>query len=244
MNGISNMMCNNSWSLSAMTKQQFYGPYLFTSAATWTCEHAGDYMVIVVGAPGESCYVNSNYGNCNTVGASGGVAIKYSTFDKGSQHTVEVTKSSASAGQSCIRYSFDTDLYADGGTSAYFPTYTHTLLPGIAGMGYGGDYNYAGEVGTVTSSFDSAIGKSVGVYIPGLMESVSSGHSYFTSTYAYNSGTTASITNVTIESGKGILGYGASCGSYVYTDRGSNYGVTAGKNSGCVLIIPIDVKTD
>ena len=244
MNGISNMMCNNSWSLSAMTKQQFYGPYLFTSAAKWTCEHAGDYMVIVVGAPGQSGYVENNYTKRNTVGASGGVAIKYGTFDKGSQHTVAVSGSAQLRANSFITYSFDTNLYADGGTSAYFPSSTSSARPGVAGMGYGGDYNYAGEVGTVTSSFDSAIGKSVGVYIPGLMESISSGHSYFTSTYAYNSGTTASITNVTIESGKGILGYGASCGSYVYTDKGSNYAVTAGKNSGCVLIIPIDVKTD
>ena len=215
---------------------RFMGSYLFTTAYdpnnfksvtfTWTVEKAGYYKVIVVGAPGTTDYASSA---CR-IGGAGGVAIKTFSFAKSSTHTIVFEKETNNTYISTVK--FDTDLYATAGTRTSGNT---SATQGKGGMGYGGDFNYKGEDGIWWTTTKKHIGASVGVFIPGLSETVTCNSTHFTSTYAYNTGTTATIQETTVESGSGIFGYGASSGI-------NSEAVLAGKDAGCVLIIPLELE--
>lgn len=206
---VSKINSNFNLALNEQARELAYaGSYLFTADTAFSPDKTGWYKIIVVGAAGKSRSVSN--GN-REVGASGGVVI--ATRRLGSSASYAVT---AGSGASSFTYSSD-DVMTAGRGGDYDD--------GTGGTASGGDFCYAGKSGYSSSTSSVCIGRDVGVFIPGL--SVQNTGALSDSDYG------AALVN----SGYGILGFGASAGaSYRPTGAGPF------KDTGCVLIIPLELE--
>lgn len=227
---------NNNFSKSLneqMRENRFMGAYLFTSSATWTVPQNGWYKVVCVGKPGttSSSFSSSNVSNFNVnIGGAGGVAIKNYEFTKNANYPITINGAQST---------FNVTLIANAGNSN-----------GTGGTASGGDYNYQGTSGGSETTYVNSShvaefnGADVGIYIPEICFSVSKqGHcSYAEMPQTASSSGYLYTADFEASSGIGILGYGASSG-FAAGNVGYSYcSVYAGKDSGCVLIIPLELK--
>lgn len=138
-------------------------------------------------------------------GGAGGVAIKTLKLNLGETYEIEVTK---------FRSRFNSIVAFSGGDGK---AKSSGGAGGTGGTASGGDYNYTGNDG-VSNAYSYSSAASVGVYIPELMKK----NSYMTSSGYF------------IDSGYGVLGYGASGKRYKEAEMQSQ--------PGAVIIIPLEVE--
>jgi len=199
----------------------YAGSYLFVSSKSFIPDKTGWYKVIVVGAGGKSDSHNpSNGRNYLATGGSGGVSISTIHLKSSEIYPIEVTSTQSS---------FNNTLIATAGTAGIaYPSSSRDS--GDGGTASGGDFNYPGLAGDISSfeyySLEGLAGADVGVYIPELMRRETIAVSYTDSNDQINTGQ--------LYSGYGILGYGAS--------NGEGYKSVTQLKGGCVLIIPLELE--
>lgn len=199
----------------------YAGSYLFVSSRSFIPDKTGWYKVIVVGAGGESDSHNpSNGTNYLATGGSGGVSISTVHLKSSETYSIEVESTQSS---------FNNIMIATAGTAGIaYPSSSRDA--GDGGIASGGDFNYSGLSGNITSfnyyDLRGLAGSDVGVYIPELMRRETIAVSYTNSNDQINTGQ--------LYSGYGILGYGAS--------NGEGYANVTPIKGGCVLIIPLEFE--
>lgn len=191
-----------------LREMKFLGSYLFTSGSSFRPNKSGWYKIIVVGGGGDSRVV-SQYDRCE-IGASGGVVISTRKLSPSVSYSIVVTTIN-----SIFTYNESDIMKATRGSN---------YASGIGGTAEGGDYQYNGLNG-FSQTRGNTEGQNVGVYIPGISEK------------AISVGGDVTDGMATVNSGYGILGYGASPGASANPTV-----VGTSRDTGCVLIVPLELE--
>lgn len=189
----------------------YVGLYLFTSNTVFTPDKSGWYKIIVVGKGGESRTGATN-NPTRDVGASSGVVVAVRNLSSLGSYTIGVNNSDSS-------FTYNADDVMTAGAGGDYNT-------GVGGTASGGDFRYRGVDGCrYSAAGDAYVGHDTGVFIPGLS--------------ARCSGICSSLDYGTafVESGYGILGFGASAGVSLYPT-----GTGPHKSTGCVIVIPLELE--
>lgn len=192
---------------------------VITSTGTYIPEKTGIYKIICIGSGGDGAYAQTGSNLGSSGGGGGGVAIKVMKLTSSVSYSVTVSTTASFA------YSGGAITATSGGAAFSGKS------AGVGGTASGGDYNYVGEAGSSSSSFNTGVrAGSVGVVLTDLTRS-----HYRTNALRNGTATTYLVCD-------GILNYGGG-GTVLVDSYNSTYVAnTVAPLPAAILIIPLEME--